>query len=498
MLRSPSERATRVPLTVYADSPATEIFVIDGDFRKVDQGLGKLETKLKPGFYKLRFRAAWSQREEMVEVSGDPVVVHAPPVEFPAAAPIAGTSTVHEYHEGPAAQLSREVHRRVGRGSELFVFSRDLDPGDPAAAWQGVEILSMEGEAVAGLSDGKCDEKYAYAGLTMELDPGTYRLRVDTGGFGTYEMFVVTCPGWQTQVFGLAEEFVVRGETVRRMALRSASVLMSRLGMGFDPGSSRLRLAEQARMGLSAGRSVVSRGDLRSMIYGKYENPMLGIYGAHLMINTAHRVDHELLDTMKHNLLGLLGPHPDVLAFDLRRKSQAPPRGLTFPTPPMLRSSWDLIVHASRRRHSLVPAGSASDLLADGMLASEPWLLRRLPSAEVDRASLEKGRPPAGARLIKTLAEALTSEDAQKRLRMIASDAEAFTPLERSVLLTTDAAVAGQEVQGSEAEKPLEIRASTVLGRLDAPQSAIVRSAQSAMRKLEERGLDLGRGTGES
>lgn len=490
MSTSPSD--VRIPLSVHADSPATEIFVIDHTLQRRAAGLGTLETELAPGYYKIRFRAAGSYQEKLVELSEatGPVTVHGETVDYRSSVPIMNTSTSRETHAYPAEQLSHRVHRHLGSGSGLFVFARDLMPDGPRDAWRGVSVHHLDGTPLADLADGDSDEEHAFAGLGLELDPGTYRLRVDTEGYGVYEMFLVTCPGWQTQVFGLAENFVAQGEQIRRMALRSVSVLMARLGVGFHHDSPELRLADMARLGLREGRDVVRLDEMQQLLYGKFENPMLGIYGGHLLVAKRRNLDHELVETVMGNLLHLLGPHPDVLALHLRPGSMTPPKELSFPTPPMLKSSWDLILQGTGRRNSLVPRESLSDLLSDGMLTSAPWLLRRVPEVPVIEG-LESISFSASKRLLANMATALRSGDVAQQVRFVSTQREVgFSPLERTILAATGSVAASEETfeTGVVAQ---QILASTVLEGIDAPPAAIARSTLSALRKLDKQGVDV-------
>lgn len=492
MSKSPAD--VRIPLTVLADSPATEIFVIDHSLQKRAGGLGTLEVELPQGYYKIRFRAAGAYQERLVELSEatGPQTVTGKMVNFSSSVPIVDTATSEASHAYRAEALSHSVHRHLGSGSSLFVFARDVNPADPVDTWRGVSVHDIDGALLAELSDGDCDDVYALAGLGLELNPGPYRLRVDTERFGVYEMFVVTCPGWQTQVFGLVEDFVARGDQVRRMALRSVSVLMARMGEGFRHHSAALRLADMARLGLRDGRSVVSSDVMRQLLDGKVDNPMLGIYGSHLLLIQGKKTDHALVDAVVDNLSNLLGPHPDLLALQLWPGAGTPPKDLAFPTPPMLRSSWDLILRGTARRNSLVPLGSWSDLLSDGILTSAPWLLRRVSEAAT-ASRVENISFSATKRLLVDFTTALRSPDFAREVRSSGKAAEAeFSPLERVILAASRSVATAEEVPTT-GEVDAIVEASTVLERIDAPPAAIARSTVSALRKLEEHGLDVRR-----
>lgn len=128
---------------------------------------------------------------------------------------------------------------------------------------------------------------------------------------------MVVSEGWQTQVFLFRRTFG-KGEESRRPDLSEASVLMGRTGSGFYPDRDDERWTELARLALAGNRKAMpSRDDLREMLVHKFEDPMLGIYAAHLLLREPEiRVD--LLEIVLGNLFSMLGEHPDVQALRLK------------------------------------------------------------------------------------------------------------------------------------------------------------------------------------
>jgi hypothetical protein len=118
------------------------------------------------------------------------------------------------------------------------------------------------------------------------------------------------------------------------------------------------------------------------MLREKFDNPMLGIMGAHLLLlaledqrgreaeqarrqrlqssrdqlERPHRPwDQSLFDTVVRHLQRLVsGNHPDVQALSLRA-SDPSLRATRVTAPPMLRRSWSLLVAASNDQPELVP-----------------------------------------------------------------------------------------------------------------------------------------------
>lgn len=389
---------SQVSLVADAGDPTTEIFIIGPYFDLVAKGLGHLQVKLPPGIYKVQFMAGSLIKEVYVTLKPDsnPLVIPPPALPFSTPAPIINTRTTHEYHEANAHRLSLVTHRMIGVGSQLFLFVRDLDKqgwDDPATA---LTLHDLAGNLLVDFSkDGEREiahpEDDHWAGCTIDLNPGSYRLRVqtDTKSVGTLEQIVVTSPGWQTQVFllrrlygyeSLYEEFKSSpASPVRRADLCNASVLMVPIGMGFQPERADLRQAELARQGLVNRRTVIQVNELNNMLESKFVNPMLGIYGAHLLLSQG--TDRALLGKVIRNLHGLMGDHPDVTALDiwLDETSGGYPM---YQAPPMLCSSWKILVNASIAHPEIIPINSFTAQIADRIWGTSAWLVWQKPAAD--------------------------------------------------------------------------------------------------------------------
>ncbi|MBE0576872.1 MAG: hypothetical protein IH613_13365 [Desulfuromonadales bacterium] len=367
-----------VKLNAVAADGATEIFLIDANLRRIATGVGKLEKRVMPGLYKVRFRSGASQHDELVEVSGkeEQVRVNAPPILFKATAPIDATHTNHEYQSRLARRESQKSHLRMGVGGELFLFLRETSENESASDGH-ITIHSLNGKELASIRNGFVEPQARVKALNIELSPGTYSIRVTTGSLGSYEIFVTVCQGWQTQAFLVNEDFWNRGERIRSPSLRLASLLMSRQGQGFDPSREVTRFAELARQALIQGRNVISTEQMNHLLYGKFEDPMLGVIAGHLLLRRT-RPNRNLLAILCNNLQNLLGTHPDVQSLLLNLKDSSFSRVETIKVPPSLRQSWEAIVKASRRRASLVPSNSYVAKVAEDIVTGGPWLIRRV------------------------------------------------------------------------------------------------------------------------
>jgi hypothetical protein len=144
-----------VPFTIEAAEPATEIFIIDGTFKLVDQGIGRLEAQLTPGLYKVKFKAGSTIREvhQIVRAGQDSIRLRGPDLFFATTAPLAHTSTTREDHRAHAARLSGELHQHLGQGSQLLIFARDLVKDRQTNPAQGLTLHDQSGQMLVDLAE---------------------------------------------------------------------------------------------------------------------------------------------------------------------------------------------------------------------------------------------------------------------------------------------------------------------------------------------------------
>jgi hypothetical protein len=134
-----------------------------------------------------------------------------------------------------------------------------------------------------------------------------------------------------------------------------------------------MRLSELAKSGLIERRQVMSN-EVYQMIAEKFEDPMLGILGGHLLLLDKER-DTELLRTMVTNLRRLVGRHPDVEALALACKMDKENGDYVFEEPPMLRRSWSIILNSSVANPNLVPSDSLASEIAGHLWGDSPWII---------------------------------------------------------------------------------------------------------------------------
>ena len=478
MSASPSEA---IPLTVTAADEATEIFLMDAGLKRIASGLGRLELQVPPGLYKVRFRSGASQQDRLVEVAPGRarVELSGDPVRFHSAAPIAATLTTHEYQSMPAVQASRELHKSVGRGGRLFLFVRDEDETREFDV-PGVSVHALDGTERARLAEGPSSRADRWAALSLELDPGTYAVRVESGRLGDYELFATVAPGWQTQAYFVMEDLWSDRESVRAPSLRSASIMMGRPEQGFDLASPTARLTELARQALTQGRQVISPELMRRLASDDLSAPMLTIMGAHLLLQMrdSHR---DILIAVVERLSALLGEHPDVQALDLTLRDGSRPRVERIERPPTLRASWDRIVQASRKRAGLVPADTTAGRIGAGIVRAGPWLIHRLGGIQEERPERQASLAEAARVLERMIAS--EPERLAQVYGSIRSTGTRLSALEKGVLDAVRSYAQARELPTDRTQAP-EAQARALLSSLAAPKYSVAEAVVSLAKKI--------------
>ncbi|MGB5684170.1 MAG: hypothetical protein WBM35_00040 [Candidatus Electrothrix sp.] len=400
MQELPSEQQIR--LTVRAHDHLSEIFLVNSLFQKIATDVGQLEALVPPGIYKARFRIGQKQVDQLIEVRSDagpgPLEIDGTPVDFSSPVPLAGIGPARDVHRNAAEEFSRSAAEQKGEGSWLFLFIRESVESTSGSAtvsasapWEGVTLHNLDGTLLAEPSQGTCDQENGFFALHLEVDPGTYRLRVEEEPGESYEMFIRTVAGWQTQVFALAEAAWLPDVNAYRAALPSASVLMAEAGQGFDGRNEITRQTELLRLSLLHGRKVVTEVAVSELLTGEYEerlnslNPMQVIFAAHALSGqgNADVAGIASLSALLKKLPADFLEHPDLEALMFLMLHQEAAMRPIFPAPPMLRSSWDRIAQAVGQRKAIVPPGSLTAQVAGGVLATSLWLVHRLDSLEV-------------------------------------------------------------------------------------------------------------------
>jgi hypothetical protein len=422
-------KSEQTPIRVTSEDSAVWITILDRKFSPVAEGLGSVEKRLPPGLYEARFEAGSSVREQLFSLAPGEELhhIHEDRIAFATPVPLPDTRSEVPEQSIAAAHVSARVDRSIGRGGQLMIFVRDLDLRGRSNPAHGLTLRGPAGQRAVVQEDGVTGgdtgaKRPPWAGCNYELDPGCWLLRAPSPAGGSIEQVLAVCDGWQTQLFlERSGSYVGRA---RRPDLANSSVLMAEAGVGFDSERTDLRAAELARQGLRDRRYAIAEKELMAMLVGKLRNPMLGIYGAHLLLHHEDP-DLNLIRRVTRKLRELIGGHPDVRAVELWLDDEACG---DFAEPPMLKSSWSIVVEASAGRPELVPRGSFSAIIAPTVLAGGPWLRWRTHGTSGRPSPTLSAEAPLGEALAE-VAAALPDDP-----REVSEQASVASPVESSVI----------------------------------------------------------------
>lgn len=273
-----------------ADS-TIQVKILDSDYNILAIGDGLVEAELTPGIYKAEVTAGGAQSQELFRVVDGPLTVIPPIPLFPAAAPVMGTSTTHEYQSVPANNLASDgpLHSFPRADSELMVFIRVSGPNQGAKIirpypWENLFIrnFALYGEELKVPLEA-LDENSFFGATKIAVPAGCYVLVsavIDNPVENEFGFALHTIPGWRTEVY-IDSELQAPDKTglsdpLAKADFSHASIHLVKLGespLVFDKLGTHTELA---RIRLAAGRRSIIPSD-----EDVERSPMLGIYAAY-------------------------------------------------------------------------------------------------------------------------------------------------------------------------------------------------------------------------
>lgn len=358
---------TRATLTVDTNEDA-EVTVLDAALNRVARAVGYFSEPLDVGLYKIKVNRAGAVREQLLELNPSGASVALYIEDFPSVAPIGPTL------RDPAAvdRLAEEAQRRVD-GPSLFVLGRwPAGDGSARRTFQGVRLFPWRATRDAVDLAQRCrdraeagGEQWAAAAVPLEKRGDTWVLEMRNGSFVSRQAIPVA-RNWQTRIFlrGLADDDrpglgTLDGppcEVSIQMAPRRHPVVYH----------DHWQTVEVARRALERGRNIFTSDRMISqLLHGKFDNPIAGITGLHLLLDGLGGGPHlgedhpkrHLVDEVLENLTRLLQPGrppnarlhdhpawpelPDMTALRLRAGRAL--RQVEVAEPPLFKASWDAI-----------------------------------------------------------------------------------------------------------------------------------------------------------
>lgn len=386
---------SEVSLQLTCDNAAAELLVVNNEFKVVAKGAAPLEAKIEPGIYALKAKigAQVSEALEVIDGSQPSYSFRLKAPEFDSAMPLTNTRTSREYHENSLARFTKpgESSVALGAGSAIVLYVRDTSgrnfdvKPEQAHAYArnfngfrlldaaGGELVNFDDKATRHLEDG-------YIGARVQLMPGHYVLGWQHGNQET-RLALNTATGWALHVFIRLQP--VAGSTAMAPDFSEAAFAYDHIDTTYSAHREDFRMLEAARLALLDRSNVVTGQTMRSILTGKYENPMLGVYGGHMLAGATD--DLHLFEQVVANTARLLGQdNPDVVALAWLYESKKHERPAGFDArpwpevlgglkgPPLLVHSWDALLacaQAAQLDIAKLPAFRvAGDLAVSGIV----------------------------------------------------------------------------------------------------------------------------------
>jgi hypothetical protein len=371
--------------TTLVEAMPPRIEVHDASFNMVGKGFGSLEEKFDPGLYLVRVEAGGRPFEKVIHVQPESTAnVSYPVFSQPlssSAGVVAGSSSLHEYTGDYTRQLSQTKAKvRLGSGARLVVLASRPSPAERAPIkFQSIRLLDKEGVCVADLArrapaQGSLDDQLSI-GFAAEVSPGALVIEWKDENQGA--AFCWRQPLWLPEGYVMLLFLTVpAGATAP--TIDSASIHLAPLDSGFEPRFPSASAAESALESLRTGRQLLSRERLeKDLLEQKFNNPMLGIYGAHMVLRRSipDSEKAEILKEVLGNLEKLAPGHPDVSALRLMGRgflaqSLVPPCSW----PPMIRLGYSAFRDADwEQSGAFIERNSVGDRIRSAFAFGGVW-----------------------------------------------------------------------------------------------------------------------------
>ena len=427
----------KLRLRIEPATPLTEVSLTDSRFRKIPlpTNTGDIEIELARGVYQVGFRDGKSIEQKLVVLSPE------------GASPEVVTATARPRSAPDDEDAAEEA--ALSDSPSLTVRVRDaLDelpspPPSPSTRVDGLSLLEQDGTPAPA---GKLSMRANSTHLEFDVDPGYYRLRLETGiRDQVFETPIIVCPDWHIRISCRTKRYANEW----RCDLSTAQLRM-RPAHGLSQSGPEQRNIEANAIAALAGGRTLSGEAFHALLRDKSINPMFGFYAGYLL----RGIDDGAIDTLAtvvRNLTNIIQPppglrHPDLEALKLRLKLlpqeqieeqirqrlKRPREGqaerdpelealqqrlkrlreepidetLELPLPPMLLASWRTICQVAANSNKLVPKGSLADRISSRLVAagaSMAWTAEQVAVAPVAEAAagprtiVRRGRRVRGA-----------------------------------------------------------------------------------------------------
>jgi hypothetical protein len=359
-----------------------EVCAQDAEFHGID-------VELPKGLYTLRAEQGGQINDKTIRLDDEmSVSADFPPIYTPALLP--GAYSSHEYYTYEAWRISQQPtsppivwNGRIGAGLMLFIRAPDRERyrGDrDRINADALSLKTLDGSVLCDFSSTvtEINRDDGFLGFSTETSPGMVLLE----DAGQRQVPIPLVSGYQTQVYlmhrrrHLFED--LRVFTARRMDIDSRAN-RSPYGNDWDPMQS-FAYTDAGFGALQNDVGGMGQSMVNAFLRSKFEDPMLGLIGAYLMLMQWRRDSPEmhtdrLPRTVIKNLEGLLGDTADIQALRyLATPWLGEPKAVPVKDIPLFRMGAGVLIEAAAKRPRILPIGCWLDRLSDKLLDDTPWL----------------------------------------------------------------------------------------------------------------------------
>ncbi len=406
-----SSEATTSTISLSSRDPGVELRVYDSALKLLGQARQRLVQQVPPGLYQVEYRAGTTVEQKLVSLrDGKPFTKEDWLVPFATPVPVEGTSTSREAYRGAvdelfAAAKSASPGPSLPRSGFLFLLrnmdnAAGTDAPTTADRIAGYSLLDQNLQPIADLAkEAVVNTADHWLGWCKLLPPGNYVLQRQGTGDGLLRQPVTLSQDWITAVFvpNLATEAAPQLSSIQMFRPDRNWLAMD------EPWEQLMRVSEQALAGLRRGYPELKPDEIRSLLQGKFDNPMLGLLGAHCML-LAPPVDEAVFAEVLGNLDNLIPGHPDLIALHLAaRRLNIPLPAAPAPEqaqwPPMLAASYRELLASDRQAGGAIVPNSQAEAAAPALVASGPWTTWRYKPVAHDTFTLQSSGGGSGTGL---------------------------------------------------------------------------------------------------
>lgn len=364
----------------FRDEGSAEVSVYNGFNQRVINSIERSNTvDLTPGLYSIQIRRGSDISEQVINLKNEDKVVKIDPPPHYSAVPLFGTVTTHEYYAYTSQEISnKETAQQIGLDSDqeigqLFIFIRaaSSENYDGKPLGRGLSLMHARMEMTITNFDSNDiieNTNDGWLGYSVKASSGYYRLRFKDEN---RELPIYVFRGWQTQVF-ITYNKGPKSDSI--------TILMSRMGTGFNPDEKQQLAVDLALQSLKSGSGWLPNDAMQLLLHGKFENPILGLLGGHLLLRREEMSPkpnsnrRNTIHIVLENLRMLIGDAPDVLALETRASLlfRNEVQGIAM-EPPMIRLGNEALIQAAANNINLVPEDSEIARLAKYLYADSVW-----------------------------------------------------------------------------------------------------------------------------